>query len=275
MSQFLALASAAFYGMGDFTGGLATKRLPIWTVMMWSQLAGLFLLAVGLLVVPAESVTATDVLFGGLAGLAGFLGLVILYQALAGGTMSVVAPITGATGAAIPVIVDVVGGSPLSNMDWIGIGLAIGAVVLLGLELTVKGLSARTFLLAIVAGAAFAAFFIAFAQADEASGLWPVAASRGASVPVAILIAWRFGAARRPDRGDVGLVASVGLLDMAANLLILLSLQRGSLAVTSVLSSLYPAVTVLAAVVFLHERPSATQQSGIGLALLAVVALAS
>ncbi len=275
MSQFLALASAAFYGMGDFTGGLATKRLSIWTVMMWSQLAGLVLLIVGLSVVPAESVTATDVLFGGLAGLAGFIGLVILYQALAAGTMSVVAPITGATGAAIPVIVDVATGSSLTNLEWIGIALAIGAVVLLSLELTVKRLSARTMLLAIGAGVAFAAFFIAFAQADEASGLWPVAASRAASVPLAVLLARRFGVARRPDRRDAGLVASVGLLDMAANLLILLSLQRGSLAVTSVLASLYPAVTVLATVVFLHERPSAAQQSGIGLALLAVVALAS
>ena len=226
MSQFLALASAAFYGMGDFTGGLATKRLSIWTVMMWSQLAGLVLLIVGLSVVPAESVTATDVLFGGLAGLAGFIGLVILYQALAAGTMSVVAPITGATGAAIPVIVDVATGSSLTNLEWIGIALAIGAVVLLSLELTVKRLSARTMLLAIGAGVAFAAFFIAFAQADEASGLWPVAASRAASVPLAVLLARRFGVARRPDRRDAGLVASVGLLDMAANLLILLSLQR-------------------------------------------------
>ena len=274
MSQLLALASAAFYGMGDFTGGLATKRLSVWTVIMWSQLTGLVLLGVGLFVVPAESVSAGDVLYGALGGLSGFFGLAILYRALAGGTMSVVAPITGATGAAIPVIVDVAGGARLSGPEWVGIALAFGAVALLGLEITVKRISTRTFFGAIVAGAAFAVFFIALAQTEEGSGLWPAAGARGASIPFAIVLAWRFGVAKWPGRGDARLVVTTGFLDMAANLSIVLSLQRGSLAVSTVLSSLYPTVTVLAAVVLLHERPSTAQKSGIGLALGAVIALA-
>ena len=106
MNQLLALVSAVLFGVADFTGGFVTRRLPVWKVIAWSQLLGLPLLVVGLLVVPAEEVTALDLALGAIGGIAGLVGLAILYSTLAAGTMSVVAPISGAVAAAIPVIFD-------------------------------------------------------------------------------------------------------------------------------------------------------------------------
>jgi uncharacterized membrane protein len=114
MSQTLALISAVLFGVADFAGGFASRRLPVWKVIPWSQLIGLVLLFVGLLVVPAEEVTRDDLLWGAVGGLAGLAGLALLYSTLAAGTMSVVAPISGATAAAIPVLFDLAN-SPSSS----------------------------------------------------------------------------------------------------------------------------------------------------------------
>lgn len=273
MSEGLALASAALFGFGDFLGGFVTRRLSAWKVMLWSQLLGLPVLAAGFLVVRVEEVTAGDFLFGALSGLAGAIGIVLFYTALARGTMSVVAPVTGATGAALPVLFDLVTGVSLTGREWTGVGIGILAVTVLGLDLTKQGTGRESFLLAVAAGASFALFFIAFAQTDDASGLWPAAAARMVSVPLAAIVAVGLRNARLPSSTDIPLVAGAGGLDMAANVFILLALQRGTLAVGTVLSSLYPAFTALAAIVLLRERPSLTQFGGIALALGAVVAL--
>jgi drug/metabolite transporter (DMT)-like permease len=274
MSQLLAIASAVLFGLGDFTGGVATRRVPVWTVLAWSQLIGLAVLAVGLLVVPVESVTGKDVLFGAAAGLAGVVGLAILYTALAAGTMSIVAPMSGAVAAAFPVVVDIADGARLSSPEWLGVLLAVVAVLLVGLDRNVRGLHSRVLVQAVVAGVAFGLFFIAIAQTSEDSGLWPLVAARGVTLPVAMLMAGLAGGLAPPRGQNLRLAGAAGSLDMAANVSIALSLQKGPLGVNAVLSSLYPAFTAVAAVVALRERPTAQQAAGITLALGAVIALA-
>ena len=275
MTELLALSSAAMFGLGDFTGGFTARRRSVWAVLAWSQVFGVAVLAVGFLIVPVETFSGADVAFGALGGVAGLFGLALLYTALARGNMSIIAPITGATTATLPVIFDVATGGSLSLTQWVGIALGIGAVVLLGLGVKGDGISTEDLALALVAGVAFAAFFIALAQTSEASGLWPVVGARAVSLPIAAAVALRLGVAARPKRRDATLVATAGTLDMGANIALLLALQRGSLAVSSVLSSFYPAFTSLVAVVILKERPSRTQTLGIGVAIAAVVALAA
>lgn len=270
----LALLSAVLFGVADFTGGFVTRRLPVWKVIPWSQLLGLPLLVIGLLVVPAEEVTALDLALGAVGGIAGLAGLAILYSALAAGTMSVVAPISGAVAAAIPVIFDLSRGEELSPLQIFGIVLALAAVLLVGLDHSARHLDGRLLLQAAAAGAAFAVFFIALGFTDEASGLWPLVAARTATVPIAFAVALGLGVAARPRDDDLRLVAVAGTLDMGANVAIALALQRGPIGVSSVLSSLYPAVTAVVAVVVLNERPSTQQLVGIGFALAAVLALA-
>jgi drug/metabolite transporter (DMT)-like permease len=274
MSQVLALSSAVFYGLGDFLGGIATRRSSVWTVTAWSQTLGLGVLAIGLIVVPAEVVTAADILWGALAGVIGLAGLAALYSTLASGSMTIVAPIAGATTAVIPVVVDLSQGAELSLRHWVGIGLALAAVLLIGFDPAGRSTDVRMIGRAVFAGTAFGVFFIAFSQTSEASGLWPLVGARGMTIPLAFAIAG-FKRVASPPRGrDLGMLAVLGNLDMAANVAIALALQRGPLGISAVLSSLYPAFTAIAAVIVLHERPRPGQTVGIVLAMGAILALA-
>ena len=271
MTPLLALASSVLFGLGDFGGGLATRRFAPLRVVAWSQLLGAPVLAVGLLVVPAPTAGWVDLAWGAGGGLAGLAGLVLLYGALAGGTMSLVAPITGAVAAAVPVAVDILGGTRLSGLQVGGVVIALAAIVLLsgsGRGSLSPALAGR----AVAAGLGFATVLVALAQTDVGSGAWPLVGARAVSIPLAFLLASRV--AGSGIRGGLGLLAVVGALDQAANVALALAIQRGPLAVAAVLSSLYPAVTAVAAIVALSERPHRPEVLGIGLAVVAAVVLA-
>jgi len=274
MSQVLALTSAVFYGIGDFLGGIATRRSSVWTVTAWSQTLGLAMLAIGLIVVPFEVVTAADILWGALAGVIALTSLAALYSTLASGSMTIVAPIAGVTTAVIPVIVDLSQGAELSLRHWVGIGLALAAVLLIGFDPAGKSTDVRMIGRAVFAGTVFGVFFIALSQTSEASGLWPLVSARAVTIPLAFAIAG-FKRVASPPRGrDLGILAVLGNLDMAANVSITLALQRGPLGISAVLSSLYPAFTAITAVIVLHERPRPSQTVGIVLAMGAILTLA-
>jgi len=274
MSQLLALTSAAFYGFGDFVGGFATRRMALWRVTAWSMFIGVAVLIIGLFVVPAEEVTAADILWGSAAGVAGLFGLAILYSTLAAGTMTIVAPISGASAAVIPVLFDLAQGTTLTSRQWFGIALAVAAVLLVGAERGAQRADPRIVARAMLAGATFGFFFIALSQTSTDSGLWPLVGARVVAVPLAFLVAFATKSVAPPRRRDLGLLVLLGSLDMSANIAIALALQQGSLAVNSVLSSLYPVFTALAAIIILHERPSRVQTVGVGFAVGAIVALA-
>lgn len=273
MTLALALGGAFFYGLGDFSGGYASRRLPPWGVMAWSQSIGLVALVGGLALFPAETVTAADILWGALAGLGGAIGLGLLYRALAEGTMAIVSPITAATTATIPVIVDVATGGELTVVAAIGVVVALAAIWTIARERSQQRLSARLLLMALAAGVGFALFFVAISQTAEASGFWPLAGARVVTIPLGFLLHRSFEPRARPTGNGLRWIVAAGLLDMGANLLIAAALQRGPLGIVSVLSSLYPVATALAAAVMLDERLSRTQSAGVGLAMIAVVLL--
>jgi len=274
MSQLFAVVSSAFYGFADLSGGLATRRMALWGVMAWSQTLGLGLLAVGVVVVVTDVVAVSDVAYGALGGVFGVIGLAILYSTLAAGTMSVVAPITGAIAAVVPVAVDLITGSRPGPRALTGIGMALVAVLVIGMAGRAHGLSKAILGRAFLAGVSFGVFFIAFSQTSEESGLWPLVVARLATIPVLALIAVVTGTMVRPRGRDLRLLVIAGNLDMGANVFLSLALQRGPLAVNAVLVSLYPAFTVLAAVVVLKERPVRMQWLGIALAVISAALLA-
>ncbi len=273
MSQILSLAAAVLYGVADFSGGLASRSMRAVGVAAWSQLIGVPLLVVGLILLPADTVTRHDLLFGGLAGAFGIVGLIALYGALAAGTMSIVSPLTSALTALIPVVWGLASGESIIAVRWLGIGLAIAAVALIASDRHRAELTGAVVTRAIVASLGFAAFFVALDQTSEASGLWPLAAGRAVSIPLAIAFAIATAAFAIPTRRVLPVVAAAGAGDIAANIAILLALQRGPLGISVVLSSLYPAVTALTAIVVLRERPTVVQGIGVVLALAAALAL--
>jgi drug/metabolite transporter (DMT)-like permease len=270
----LALASAVVYGSADFLGGLASRRGSVFGVVAMSQLVGLGAL---LLLLPwlGGSVGPADLAWGAAAGLAGAVGLVVFFRALAHGVMSVVAPVTAVTAAAVPVLVGLLGGNRIGAWAAVGIALALVAVVLVSAEGGLSALrSARPANLtpALLAGVAFGFFFVLLDRTSADSGLTPLVAARLASMSLAVTVALVTRQSLRVPRTALPVVAASGALDMVANALFLLATQQpGQLAITGVLASLYPVSTVVLAQVVLRERLAPAQVAGLGAAVAAVV----
>lgn len=274
MSQLLALSAAALYGVADFAGGLATRSISAWRVTVWSQIFGLPLLTISVVLLGYSHVTATDLLLGAIAGAFGLVGLILLYSALAAGSMSIVAPIIGVLAASVPVLWDVTNGGRVSTIQWVGIGIAILAVILLASHGSGSSITGRILLQSVGAALAFAVFVIAMSETNEASGLWPLASARMVSVVLGFIVLATTSTVTIPDRSLLRITAFVGNTEIAAGIALVLAVQRGPLGVNAVISSLYPAFTVLAALIVLRERPGHAQVVGIVLAIVAVMLLA-
>ena len=274
MAVVLALGSAAVYVDSDFLGGMASRRASVFGVVALSQGIGLVAL-LGLLPWLGGPVTPADLGWGAAAGLAGALGLVVFFRTLARGTMSVIAPVTAVTAAAVPVLVGVLSGDDIGPWAATGIALALAAVVLVSAEGGLSALrSARPASLvpALAAGAAFGLFFVALDRTSTESGLTPLVTARLASLLLVVVIAVAGRRSLRVGRPALPLVALSGVGDMSANALFLLATQQdGPLAITGVLASLYPVSTVVLAQVLLRERLAAAQVTGLGTAVAAVV----
>ena len=274
MAVVLALTSAVVYGTADFLGGLASRRTSVFGVVALSQFLGLLALVLLLPWLGGE-VGVADVAWGAAAGMAGAVGLVVFFRALAAGVMSVIAPITAVTAAAVPVLVGLLGGDRIGPWAGAGIALALVAVVLVSAE---SGLSAlRTaqrsnVVPALLAGAAFGLFFVLLDRTSADSGLTPLVAARIASMSLVVVLAVIRGHTLRVTRTALPLVALSGIGDMSANALFLLATQQpGQLAITGVLASLYPVSTVVLAQILLRERLGGAQLAGLGAAVAAVV----
>ena len=274
MAVVLALASAVVYGASDFLGGLASRKASVFGVVAVSQLVGLAALLV-LLPWLGGPVHVADLGWGAASGLAGAAGLVVFFRALAGGVMSVVAPVTAVTAAAVPVLVGLLQGETIGTWTAAGIGLALVAVVLVSAEAGLSALrAARPSALtpALLAGAMFGLFFVLLDRTSADAGLTPLVTARVASVSLVVLIALAGRQSLRVPRPASPLVAVSGVGDMAANALFLLATQAdGQLAVTGVLASLYPVSTVVLAQVVLRERLVGAQVTGLLSAAAAVV----
>jgi drug/metabolite transporter (DMT)-like permease len=270
----LALASAVVYGAADFLGGLASRRASVFGVVAVSQVVGLGAL-LALLPWLGGPVGVPDLAWGAAAGLAGAAGLLLFFRTLASGVMSVIAPVTAVTAAAVPVLVGLLGGNRIGPWAGIGIVLALVAVVLVSAEGGLSALRAArpaSVAPALAAGSAFGFFFVLLDRTSQESGLTPLVTARLASVALVVVVA--LAARRSLGVGRVArpLVALSGVGDMSANALFLLATQQeGQLAITGVLASLYPVSTVLLAQVLLRERLAGTQIAGLGAAVVAVV----
>lgn len=269
------LASALIWGAGDFSGGLASRRSPVYSVVLVSEILGLFLLT-GLALLLAEPIPPPmDLLWSGAAGIAGTLGLLAFYRALAGGRMGVVAPVTGVVSAIVPVVF----GANLEGMpapqQVLGFGLAVVAVWLVSRGGDGAGMRGRDLSFSVLAGVGFGVFFVVIDHAIDSGILWPLVASRTASVAMLLIAVAAMGRRAEMAPRQLPLAALAGLLDAGGNAFYALAAQLGRLDVAAVLSSLYPATTVLLARFVLKEPISRRQWLGVSVALVAVVLIAS
>jgi len=274
-SEFLSvvygLASAASWGAADFSGGVATKRTPVYGVVIVSQLVGGILLLPVALIYAEATPSPGSLLLGGIAGVSGALGLIALYTGLAGGRMGVVAPVTGMVTAVLPVVVGILDEGLPSIYHLLGFGVAFLAVWFLSRGSNEATIGVPELGLSIAAGAGFGLFFVLIDLVSSDAILWPLVSARVASTSLLSL----FSALRRqrvgPVRHQLLIIALAGILDTGGNAFFALATRAGRLDISSVLASLYPAGTVLLAQLFLKERLDQHQWIGV---IAAVVALA-
>jgi drug/metabolite transporter (DMT)-like permease len=272
----LGLLAAACYGAADFCGGLATKRSGMFAVAVVSQAAGLLLL---LIVLPllGGRFTHEALIYGLLGGACGGGGIVLLYHALSIGKMGVVSPITAVLAAAFPVVVGVMRGDRLSLWQFLGIGVALAAVVLISLSHEPDGrleFSTAGVREAIFSGVLLGGFYILLALAGKGSGLYPLLFARLGSVALLIVVAAGLRRGVVPAAQSFVIVIVAGFIDMSANVLYVLAAYAGYLSIAAVLTSLYPASTVFLARVVLGERLAHVQKLGVALALAGVALIA-
>jgi drug/metabolite transporter (DMT)-like permease len=199
----------------------------------------------------------------------------VFFRTLARGVMSVIAPVTALSAAAVPVLVGLVGGDRIGAWAAVGIAVALAAVVLVSAEgglSTLRAARPASLAPALLAGSMFGVFFVLLDQTSDGSGLTPLATARLASLGLVVVIALAGRNSLRVARPALPIAAASGVGDMAANALFLLATQQdGQLAIIGVLAALYPVSTVLLAQVVLRERLVVAQVAGLGAAVAAVV----
>lgn len=273
----LGLAAAAAYGSADFFGGLATRRAPIFGVVVPVQIVGLAALAIALPFLRG-TFSAGAATYGIVAGICGGAGIALLYRALAVGKMGVVSPITAVLAAAVPVIAATMRGEHLTALQITGICAALAAVVAISLtadddgrlELTTEGVKE-----AFASGILLSGFYIFIAFAPKSAGPYPLLFARIASTVLLALVALAARQSIVPPRGVRALTTWGGFLDMGANGLFVAAAQSGFVSIAAVLTSLYPAATVLLAFVVLRERMRVWQNAGLLLALAGVAMISA
>ncbi len=276
MTAFLALLSAVLIGGADFLGGFASRTASALRVAALAQVAGLPLAFLVAVLVDADRVSRGDVAWALGGGVAVACGFACFYTAMSRGLISVVAPLAAVTGASVPVFYALLRGERPGTMASFGIVTALVAVVIVSIapadpDHAHLAITPDVVGLSLLAGGCFGVFYVAFSLISEDAGLWPVAFQRSAAAVTitALALALTRGALQVPRR-LVRLVLTIGVLEVGATVPLLLALQRGPVAIASVLASLYPVTTVLLAALVLRERMSPRQLTGVALALVSV-----
>jgi drug/metabolite transporter (DMT)-like permease len=273
VTVILALTSAVVFGAGDFCGGAASRRGDSQRVLLVSLPAGLVVM---LAVAEAYGgpVHAPAITWGAASGLAGGAGLIVFYRALAVGPMSVVAPVSGMTAALVPAVAGVLRGDRLGAAAITGMVLCLVAICLVSIEKAGPARSRMTSgpVLAALSGTGFGAFFVLIRLGDDHT-LWPLIASKAAGLSVVVVVAVAVRRGPLPllrNRPAMAIALAAGVLDVLGNGLYVLAARTGMLSVAGVLSSLYPASTVLLARLVYGERLRPIQCVGLAVAVAGV-----
>jgi drug/metabolite transporter (DMT)-like permease len=248
-------------------------------VVLVSYPVALVLLLVLALIVGGD-ISHGAVFWGGLCGFSQAFGIWWFYAALGAGPISVVSPLTAILVAGIPVGVGLVLGERPGVVAGVGVALALAAVVLVSREATDEDVTPHRFTkkvawLTVGSGIAFGLNFVLIAQAPPEAELWPLVFARLAASLVVLVIAAVTGNMRIPTGIPLRLALLAAVLDVGANIAMLLALHASLLSLAGVLMSLYPAATVLLAIVVLRERVTRWQAVGMVLALAAVAMIAA
>jgi uncharacterized membrane protein len=279
MPFVMALLSSVLYGTADFLGGIGSRRGPAVTVTAWFQLVGLVCLVGYALVAPGVTRSA-DLVWGAAAGASGGLGVLLLYRALASGTVSTAAPLISMVALSVPVAVGLASGERPGFLPLLGVALGCVAVTLISAhgepgDARSAGRGGLAALApALASGVLIGVFLVCLARVQPGASGWPLVAGRGTATLLLFAMLFLGRSPLRPPAATLAPILGAALTDVTANVLYLLAVQRGPLSLIATLVSLAPATTVLLAQWVLRERLGVAQRWGVALALVAVVLLA-
>jgi len=269
----LSLAAAASWGAADFSGGLATKRVNPFGVVVVAHGTGLLFMLLLALLAKEPVPSRISLLWGMAAGLVGGIGLAALYKALAIGKMGVNAPLSAVIAALLPLLFSFSTEGLPRPLQLVGFVLALISIWLIAAQPGASG-GREGLGLAVVAGIGFSGFLLFSKLAGAHALFWPLVFARLASLLLMLAIVLISRPEWKPAKRALPYMLVAGVLDSGANALYVAATQHGRLDVAAVLSSLYPASTVILARVLLKERLSQPQSAGIVAALIAVPLIA-
>lgn len=273
MASLLALFSSVLWGTADFFAGRLSKRFNPFAVLGLSQIFGL---GVGVLIVLVSrdwdgAVLGLNgfVLPGVLAGIFGYIGLACLYEGLSTGRMGVVSPISSMS-AVIPLAYALITGDKLSRIALLGVAIAlVGIFCASGPELSQR-LPLKPLLLALGAAAGFGLALTFIAIGSESSALMTMVSMRAATFFITLSLALKLRTTGGFSKADIPILIFIGGADFLANLLLGVATTKGLVSVAMVFGSLYPIATAVLAFKLLNERLQKVQYVGIALAVCGV-----
>jgi drug/metabolite transporter (DMT)-like permease len=268
------LAAAACWGAGDFSGGIATKRSGVLIVAIISHILEIVILISAALLFTENVPPTTDFLWGAIAGLAGGIGILALYHALSIEKMGIVAPITAVLSAIVPMTYGIITEGLPTTSQLIGFLFAFIGVWMISREENNPKIELEKLKLPIIAGLGFGLFMILIDQVQSSSVFWPLVGARMATIPTFILVASYKKQIKIPNLKFLPLIALASLLDTSGTVFYVLASKTGRLDIAAILTSMYPAITVLLAWVLLKERLKNRQWVGVFAVMVAVVLIA-
>ena len=244
------LAASFAWGTSDFLGGYAARRANAFLLTTIAHISGLLLMLTLASATQAQFPSERSLLWALAGGLSGGAALALFYRALASGRMGLTAPVAAVLGAAIPTVFGMITQGMPGAVHIVGFFLAAMGIWLI--SRAEDGGSPQGILLAALAGVGFAGFYICISQAKDGSALWLAVFSRSGALAITALIVLLQRNFRDISAAGVRLGLLAGCLDVSGTALFVRASQTGRLDSAVVLTSLYPAVTVVLARLILH-----------------------
>ncbi len=270
---FFAFLSSVFWGFGGFFAGQASRRGSLLPTLGLDIFIGLFVV-VPLAFSIAETFTWRDFLIGGLAGLFGMSGAAFLYAGMKKAAYVTVIPVSGVAGALFPVLWGLIDGDSLSALQILGIIVGLISIAL------ASGVSLQTFKGpiaglrdGILAGLGFGGFYIVIENTSNDTEPWGAVASRFFPLLIIIFILFLINDKPKPSKEALPFIVGSGLSNACASTCFLLAVNRGLLSITSLLSALYPAITVVLAHFLINEKMTRTQVLGVIAAIFSMASI--
>jgi drug/metabolite transporter (DMT)-like permease len=275
LGVLLALSSSLMWGFADYLGGLQTRTRQVFAVVLISQVAGFAVIAV---VVAGRAATwpgAQAMLPAAVAGVIGAFCIVTFYLALSYGPVSIVAPVL-ASSASIPVVYGLLRGERPSPLQLAGLAATLSGVILVSwTDSDGHQRGRRGIAFGVLAAVLLGVVLVIFSRASASDAYWAPLVLRSFSMSTIIVIVLLRRVRVRVDRRGLLVIATVGTLDVVANLAYSVSTTLQLLSITAVLSSLFPVVTVALARLHLGERVTRVQQTGSLLTMAGVLLVAA